>query len=74
MSFKAKKPRRSSSEMKEALEEVSKERTTRLNVEVSESSMKLLKKVVAEKGITIREYVNDALEAKLKRDANSLNV
>lgn len=74
MSFKAKEPRRSNPEMLQALEDVSKEATTRLNVEIPESSMKLLKKVVAEKEVTIKEYVNGLLEESLERDAEEMNI
>ena len=76
MSFGAKKPRsrKKSSDMAKALEDVAQEPTTRLNVEVTESSMKLLKKIVAEKGVTIREYVNGVLETQMRKDASKLNV
>ena len=74
MSFQAKKSKRQDGEMAKALEEVGKEPSTRLNVEIPESSMKLLKKIVAEKGTKIKDYVNEILEKQLQVDAESLNI
>ena len=74
MSFGAKKPRRKDSEMAKAMKDVAQEPTTRLNVEIPESNMKLLKKIVAEKGVTIREYVNDVLAKRMDEDADKLDV
>ncbi len=60
--------------MEEALEVVSKEATTRLNVEVPESRMDLLKLVVAGRKMTIREYVNDLLGESLEKDVDALGL
>lgn len=69
MAYKAKKKSNKNSAMEEALEVVSKEATTRLNVEIPESKMTLLKRVALERKTTIRKYVNDLLDKSLEKDA-----
>ncbi len=74
MAYKAKKTTKKNDAMEEALEVVSKEATTRLNVEIPESRMDLLKLVVAGRKMTIREYVNDLLSKSLKKDIDDLGL
>ena len=74
MAYKAKKTTKKNNAMEEALEVVSKEATTRLNVEVPESRMDLLKLVVAGRKMTIREYVNDLLGESLEKDIDALGL
>ena len=74
MAYKAKKTTKKNNAMEEALEVVSKEATTRLNVEIPESRMDLLKLVVAGRKMTIREYVNDLLSESLKKDIDDLGL
>ncbi|HHO56873.1 MAG TPA: hypothetical protein ENK21_10825 [Trueperaceae bacterium] len=74
MAYKAKKTTKKNNAMEEALEVVSKEATTRLNVEVPESRMDLLKLVVAGRKMTIREYVNDLLGESLEKDVDALGL
>ena len=74
MAYKAKKTTKKNDAMEEALEVVSKEATTRLNVEIPESRMDLLKLVVAGRKMTIREYVNDLLNTSLEKDVKALEL
>jgi len=74
MAYKAKKTTKKNDAMEEALEVVSKEATTRLNVEIPESRMDLLKLVVAGRKMTIREYVNDLLNTSLEKDVKALGL
>ena len=74
MSFEAKKPRRKDPEMTKAIKDVATEASTRLNVEIPESSMKLLKKIVVEKETTIKDYINELLKNELTKEAKDLGL